>query len=97
MFGCGDDRSRHSSAMQSFEIHEAGAGNPQEGVPNGGASHAATRLAFSDDELHKCWAFLVCLVLATILVDLVNLVVAAAETGETFETHCVGIVRSPRS
>lgn len=73
--------------MQSFESHEAGAGNTQVSVPNSIASHAAAGLALSDHQLHKFWAFPVCLVLATSLVDLIDLIMAASEAGEAFETH----------
>lgn len=64
--------------MQSFESHEAGARDAQMCVSDGGASHAASCFALPDDQLYETWTFLVCLVLAPSLVDLVNFIVAAS-------------------
>lgn len=77
------------SAMQSFQIHKAGAGDAEVCIANGVASHAAAFLALPDDQLHKLRAFSVFLVLAACLVNLVDLVVAASQAGQAFEAHLV--------
>lgn len=58
-------------------------------VPDSVTSHTASFLALSDDQLHELWALLMFLVLAALLVDLVDLVVAAPEARQTFEAHLV--------
>src|SRR4051812_7922484 len=67
------------SAMQSFEPHQAGTGNPEGDISNRIAGHAAARLALPDHKLDKFRARLVRLVLACILVDLIDLIVPASQ------------------
>lgn len=78
------------SAMQSFQVHKAGARDSQMCVPDGSTSHAASFLALPDHHLHKLRALPMFLVFAAFLVDLIDLVVATPEAGQAFEAHLVG-------
>lgn len=80
--------------MQSLQTHEAGTGDTKVNVPDCLTSDATATLAFTYDQLDKVGALLVQLVLASILVDLVNFVVAAAQFGKSLETHLEAIFAS---
>lgn len=58
-------------------------------VSDRGAPRAAASLAFTNHQLHKFWTLPVSFVLASFLVDLVNFIMTAAKSGQTFQTHLV--------
>lgn len=67
--------------MQSFELQQARAGHTKVNIPDSITGDAAPTLAFTNDQLNKLGAFLVRLVRAFVLVNLIDFVVAALKAG----------------
>lgn len=73
--------------MQSLELHQAGAGDPEVDIVNSLALEAASRLALAKNHLLEEWTFAPGLVFAALFICLVDFVMSAAKAGQAFEAH----------